>query len=63
MHNRTRSAMESFVNLLEPDRLPRMTKRWQPQVPYRMDTYLTPEQLKLSVLKSARMIALIEEVS
>lgn len=58
-----RREMESFLDLLQPDRLPRMTKRWQPQVPYRMDTYLTPEQLKLSVLKSERMVALIEEVS
>lgn len=55
--------MDSFVNLLHPDRLPRMTKSWHPQVPHRMDKYLTPEQLKLSVLRSKRMVALIDEVS
>lgn len=54
--------MEVFVNLLEADRMPRMTKSWNPQVPHRMDKYLTPDQLKLSVLRSPRMVALIDEV-
>lgn len=55
--------MNAFVNLLEPNRLPCMTKVWIPQIPNKKDRYLTPEELKQNVLQSPRIIALINEVS
>lgn len=54
--------MNAFVNLLEPNRLPCMTKVWEPLIPNRKDKYLTPEELKLTVLHSPRIVALIDEV-
>lgn len=58
-----RSGMGAFVNLLDPDRMPRMTKRWRPQLANRQDKLLTPKELKRSVLHGERMQALIDEVS
>lgn len=58
----TSSSMKGFHNLLEPDRMPCMTKVWQPQIPNRKENYLSPEELKLNVLESPRIVRLIEEV-
>lgn len=59
----TSSSTKGFQNLLEPDRMPCMTKVWQPQIPNRKENYLSPEELKLNVLESPRIVRLIEEVS
>lgn len=40
------------MNLLEGDRLPDMSKKWQPLIPYKCENYLTPETLKAVVLNS-----------
>lgn len=56
------SSMKGFHNLLEPDRMPCMTKAWQPHIPNRKENYLSPEELKLNVLESPRIVQLIEEV-
>lgn len=58
----TSASMKGFQNLLEPDRMPSMTKVWQPQIPNRKENYLSPEELKLNVLESPRIVRLIEEV-
>lgn len=58
----TSNSMKGFHNLLEPDRMPCMTKVWQPQIPNRKENYLSPEELKLNVLESPRIVRLIEEV-
>ncbi|KAG4074295.1 hypothetical protein HA402_008704 [Bradysia odoriphaga] len=57
------SSTKGFQNLLEPDRMPCMTKVWQPQIPNRKESYLSPEELKLNVLESPRIVRLIEELS
>lgn len=54
--------MDSFKNLLEPERFPCMTKVWKPMVPTKKDHYLTPNELKQTVFKSPRIIELIKEV-
>lgn len=54
--------LPGFVNLLEPGRLPNMTKLWRPLIPHYKDKYLTPEELKISVLNSTRIQKLIDEV-
>lgn len=63
MHRRSGgSAMDAFVNLLDADRMPHMSKTWRPQLANHLDKLLTPKELKRSVLHGERMQALIEEV-
>lgn len=54
--------MNEFKNILEAERLPCMTKIWRPLIPNHKDRYLTPEELKLYVLQSPRILAIIDEV-
>lgn len=44
--------MDNFVNLVDGRRLPSMGKKWKPLIPIKKDEYLTPDTLKISVLKS-----------
>lgn len=54
--------MDSFKNILAPDRIPCMTKVWKPLVPNQRERYLTPEELKQSVFNCPRIVELLNEV-
>lgn len=47
--------MENFVNLIEGNRVPDMGKKWRPLIPYKFETFLTPETLKITVLNSTEV--------
>lgn len=54
------SKMKDFINLVEPQHTPSMSKRWKPMVPYKQDRMLSPESLKLAVLDSPKIQMLIK---
>lgn len=54
--------MDSFKNILAPDRIPCMTKVWKPLVPNQRERYLSPEELKNAVYNCPRIVELLNEV-
>lgn len=54
--------LSHFKNLIQSDNLPSMTKVWAPLIPYKMNKYSKPENLKQMVLFSPRIQQLIKEV-
>ena len=56
--------MANYRNILRKDRLPSiMTQSFQPAVPVIKNRYQSPEELKVTVLKSQRITRFIDDVS
>jgi hypothetical protein len=54
--------MDNFINIMEPKRMPRMTKTYNAVVAYRQSVELTPEKLKETVLNSTRINNIVQQV-